>query len=106
MPAAVRGFAFLLVPYERTTSYFKGAAGGPEARVTEAETIERGREVLRALGEKCHEMIRMRAIEDLSYRQVAERIGKSEGAARTIMYRCLQEARAILARLEQGSGTA
>jgi RNA polymerase sigma-70 factor (ECF subfamily) len=73
---------------------------GPEAQLAERETIEQGRQVLQALGENCREVIRMRAIEGLSYRRVAERLGKSEGAARNIMYRCLQEARAILEALE------
>ena len=69
---------------------------GPERELADKETIERGRRVLERLGKKCHEIIRMRAIDGMSYRQVAERLGRSEGAARNIMYRCLQEARRIL----------
>ena len=74
---------------------------GPERDLAEKETIERGRRVLERLGTRCREIIRMRAIEELSYRQVAERLGKSEGATRNIMYRCLQEARRILESLER-----
>lgn len=76
---------------------------GPHERVVETETVERGRRVLRSLGKTCREIIRMRAVEALSYREVAERLGKSEGAARNLMYRCLQEARAILEALDRGS---
>ena len=76
---------------------------GPDERASEAETIERGRQVLRELGEDCRQVIRMRAFEGLSYREVAARLGKSEGAARNIMYRCLQKAREILEALDRGS---
>jgi len=79
---------------------------GPDERVAETETIERGRRVLRSLGKTCREIIRMRAVEALSYREVAKRLGKSEGAARNLMYRCLQEARAILEALDRGSAGA
>lgn len=76
---------------------------GPEVRVAEKETIELGRQVLQALGRSCREIIRLRTAEALSYREVADRLGRSEGAARNMMYRCLQEARAILEALEGSS---
>jgi len=75
---------------------------GPESELADKETVERGRRIIERLGEKCREIIRMRAIDGLSYRQVAERLGRSEGAARNMMYRCLQEARRILQSLGEG----
>jgi RNA polymerase sigma-70 factor (ECF subfamily) len=77
-----------------------GTVPGPDGSVLDKETLARGRQVLADLGESCRQLIRLRARDELSYRQIAERLGRSEGGLRNQMYKCLRRARAILEQLE------
>ena len=86
-------------PTEELESNPLPGAGRPDEELFDREQIERGRQVLRQLGASCLEVIRLRSIDELSYRQIAERQGRSEGAVRNQMYKCLKQARRILEEL-------
>jgi RNA polymerase sigma factor (sigma-70 family) len=64
------------------------------------ETLARGRQVLDRLGDSCRQLIRLRACQELTYRAIAQRLDRSEGALRNQMYKCLRRARALLDELE------
>jgi RNA polymerase sigma factor (sigma-70 family) len=71
----------------------------PHEQLTEKETIELGRRVVRELSERCRDLIHLRIKEGLSYQDIAGRLSSSEGAVRNRMYKCLQHARQVLAEL-------
>ena len=56
------------------------------------------------LSDACRELIRMRGREGLSYRQIARRQERTEGAVRNQMSRCLARARQILEEIDPGQG--
>jgi RNA polymerase sigma factor (sigma-70 family) len=68
----------------------------PEKVLLSQERIERGLRVLRNLGWACREIIRMRIGEGLRYRQIAERLDRTEESVRSHMYKCLKRAKQIL----------
>jgi RNA polymerase sigma-70 factor (ECF subfamily) len=57
--------------------------------------------ILSALGRSCRELVILRLREDLSYREIAETTGKSEGALRVQFHRCIGRARDIWARIAE-----
>ena len=72
----------------------------------EVETISReetGRALraLRAVGTSCLELIRLRYRQDLPYRDIAERLGRTEHGVRSQMYKCLQKAKALFDKLAE-----
>jgi RNA polymerase sigma factor (sigma-70 family) len=56
---------------------------------------------LAALDPTCRKLISLHLEEKKSYRELAQILGKSEGALRVQMYRCVQSARKILRKLEK-----
>jgi RNA polymerase sigma factor (sigma-70 family) len=82
---------------------------GPLGRALERERSELASEVLTALDPQCRELITLRLRDDLSYREIARTTGKTEGALRVQLYRCVRQARRIWERLRgdlkrEGSG--
>jgi RNA polymerase sigma factor (sigma-70 family) len=69
------------------------------------ELLDQGREVLRSLQESCRELMRLRIVEELPYRGIAERLGRTEGALCNHMYNCLKEAKRILGTIRRSRGT-
>jgi len=80
-------------------------ARGPDAEYDDAEQRRLGMLILARLRPPCRELFRLHAVLHLSYRQIGERLGRSEGALRTQMCECLKEAREIHRRLAAGRGT-
>jgi RNA polymerase sigma factor (sigma-70 family) len=72
----------------------------PDEKLLERELAELARGILEKLQEPCRDLIRLHVMETLSYRQIAEKLGRSEGALRTQMCECLKTAREILRRSE------
>lgn len=71
----------------RTTSLDRAEAipareGDPVERIARSRSVERARELLERLPEKQRMAVRLRVDEGLSFREVGELIGSSEGAAR------------------------
>jgi RNA polymerase sigma factor (sigma-70 family) len=71
----------------------------PHAELWRDELGQLGRRILDELDEDSRELLRWRLGRDMSHREIAERRGQSEGAARTAFHRCLVRARRILASL-------
>ncbi len=69
-----------------------------EAVVDSILNSERVRDAIVKLKHDRRRVILMRFIDDLSYREIAAAINKSEGAVRVIQYRALRELRGILER--------
>ena len=67
---------------------------GPEATVLERERRNLALLIIRRLREPCRQLIRLHAGVNLTYGQIAELQGRTEGAVRTQMSECLKEARA------------
>lgn len=76
----------------------------PEKVLLSQERIERGLHVLRNLGWACREIIRMRIGEGLRYRQIAERLDRTEESVRSHMYKCLKRAKQIVSAGESRHG--
>ncbi len=64
------------------------SASDPEKHLLRREEFERDLELLKALPEECRELFRLVFIEELTYQQVAERLGLSEGAVKSRVRRC------------------
>ncbi|HEV8122508.1 MAG TPA: sigma-70 family RNA polymerase sigma factor [Candidatus Polarisedimenticolia bacterium] len=79
----------------------------PEAALLARERLETGRRVLKGLGERCRELIRLHAGEGLTYAEIGRRWDRSEGALRVQMCECLSQARRrlrdITARTPEGT---
>jgi len=70
----------------------------PDQRIAEEEQKKLALEILGSLPGACRELIRLHAGARLTYREIARRLGRSEGALRTQMCECLKEARKALQR--------
>lgn len=70
-----------------------------ESRLLRAR-LERGRMIVSALGKTCRRLLILRYCRGLSYRDIGERVGLSEGATRVKTFRCLKECDDINARIE------
>jgi len=77
---------------------------GPDGQVLAAEREDLASRLLEEMRAACRELIRMRIIEGRAYSEIAERLGRSEGALRTATWQCLKEARDHLRRLDPGFG--
>ncbi len=82
---------------ERLTSN----ARRPDDALIERQTAARREWILARLSEGCRELIRLRVGDRLSYRQIGERLCRSEGALRNQMYKCLVRARRLVDRSER-----
>ena len=71
----------------------------PDRILASKETAELILRTLERLGPSCRDLIRLRVVEDLSFRRIAERLERTEGGVRTRMYKCLREARRIFREL-------
>jgi len=69
---------------------------GPLRKTLRQERSRLVSSVLESLGPPCRALISLRLEEGLSYRELSRRLGKSEGALRVQMYRCVQRAGALL----------
>lgn len=76
----------------------------PDAAYLDAEQRRLGSLILERVRPSCRELFRLHAVLQLSYRQIGERLGRSEGALRTQMSECLKEAREIHRRLVAAPG--
>lgn len=68
----------------------------PLESVLSGERSELASQVLEALDPGCRKIINMRLKEGISYREIAQILGRSEGALRVQMHRCIQNARHIV----------
>ena len=75
---------------------------GPLGSTLERERAEMVRQALAELDPDCRDLILHRLRDDLSYAEIAEKTGKSEGALRIQMYRCVKKAGEILEELAPG----
>jgi RNA polymerase sigma-70 factor (ECF subfamily) len=66
------------------------------------ERVQQASEILAALDPECRKLIVFRLIEDRSYSDISELLGKTEGALRVQMYRCIRSAKQILSKKEPG----
>lgn len=74
---------------------------GPLGKLLKRERRELADEAFSELGKPCRDLINLHAGLQLPYRKIAGILGKSEGALRVQMSRCLQQARQIvMSRLE------
>ncbi len=78
---------------------------GPLGQILERERRELGREALAQLPEACRQLIELVTGQGKTYREAASILGRSEGALRVQMYRCIREAREVLAELHNASGS-
>jgi RNA polymerase sigma factor (sigma-70 family) len=78
----------------------------PDREALEREKILLGRQVLRELRLPCRDLFDLFVIGQSSYRDIAERQGRTEGAVRTQMAQCLKEARDLLDRIRRRRGSA
>ncbi|HHN75222.1 MAG TPA: RNA polymerase sigma factor [Acidobacteria bacterium] len=62
-----------------------------------------GYAVVQRIREPCRELFRLHGAEGLTYGQIAERLGRSEGALRVQMHGCLKQARELLERMTRWS---
>jgi len=69
---------------------------GPLGLTLERERRARVEEVLAELDTPCRELLLARFQDDLSYDEIARRTGKTRGALRVQMYRCIRRAGALL----------
>ena len=76
------------------------ARNGPLGDTLEHERLELASETLAGLEEPCRKLIYLHAGLAKSYGEISSLLGKSEGALRVQMYRCLQAARRVRADLE------
>jgi len=80
-------------------------AKGPLRQTLEKEEGRLASQVLTSLEPRCRELITLRLRDDLSYGEIAKILGKSEGALRVEVYRCIRNAREMVKRLIEGSTT-
>lgn len=69
---------------------------GPLGLTLQRERRARVEEVLAELDHPCRELLLARFRDDLSYAEIARRTGKTSGALRIQMYRCIRRARTLL----------
>ena len=70
---------------------------GPLGATLRAERRGRVEEVLAQLAPSCRDLILARLRDELSYEAIARKTGKTKGALRVQLYRCIQRARTLLA---------
>lgn len=75
------------------------ATGGPEASALARERTQLAHDALAQLGKPCRELIYLRIGMDHSYLELSKLLGRSEGALRVQMHRCVEKARLVLAEM-------
>jgi RNA polymerase sigma factor (sigma-70 family) len=78
------------------------ARQGPLAETLAEESRRLASEAMASLDEGCRELIALRIGQELSFKELSSRLGKTEEALRVQMYRCVQGARKLLARRAAG----
>jgi RNA polymerase sigma factor (sigma-70 family) len=73
----------------------------PDDGLAGAERRRLATEVFATLREPCRHLLALRVSRGLTYPQIAELLGRSEGALRNQCYHCLRQARDILKRLRR-----
>ena len=73
----------------RQAGRFQGRFNGPGGRLLAQQLIA-------SLSEVCRQILRLRFDRDLSFKEMAEELGKSEGSLRVRLHRCVSEARKTL----------
>ena len=76
---------------------------GPLRTALARERAALASRVLAALDPRCQDLIRLRWQDDLSYAEIGRSVGKSEGALRVQLYRCIRQARKLWERIDEGS---
>jgi RNA polymerase sigma-70 factor (ECF subfamily) len=76
--------------------------GNPEQEVLRGADGERVREAILGLRDEQRQVIILRFIDDLEYREVAEIVGKSVAAVRVIQHRALNSLRKQMATVDSG----
>jgi RNA polymerase sigma-70 factor (ECF subfamily) len=66
---------------------------GPLDELLSQERQALARRVFATLSTRCRELLRQQVVEKLSYREIALRSGRSEGALRVQLHRCIERAR-------------
>ena len=108
-PALVRAVAYRRcvdwmrrhAPSEPIEDVAAPATDDPETRLLEGERARVGRWALEALDDRCRDLIRWHATDDLTFREIAEREGRLEKTVRNQMYKCLQKARDRIERMRR-----
>jgi RNA polymerase sigma factor (sigma-70 family) len=72
------------------------SAKNPLERALVGERAILASRVLEGLEPNCQEIINLRMRDRLSYREIARKLGKNEGALRVQFYRCVKNAQQIL----------
>jgi RNA polymerase sigma-70 factor (ECF subfamily) len=75
---------------------------GPSETLLERERSDLAATVIRTLDPACRDLVAMRFHQGLSYAEIGARVGKSPGAVRVQMHRCIQRARELVAELSDG----
>lgn len=71
----------------------------PFDRVLESERSKLAERILGALEPECRDLVRMRLHDGMSYGDIAQVLGRNEGALRVQMHRCIRNAQRLLAEL-------
>ena len=75
----------------------------PRSATIAREQVGRMEQALGLLSEEHRTVIQLRNLEELSFKQIAEQMGRSEGAVSKLWYRALVKLRDVIARLEDGN---
>jgi RNA polymerase sigma-70 factor, ECF subfamily len=76
---------------EEGARILRSAGPSPEDHLIESDLRDRLRVALRALGTACRELLKLRYFEQLSYKEIAHRLGASENTLAVRAKRCLAE---------------
>ena len=78
------------------TENLRDGGRNPFDRVVDGERSEIASQVLEELDQECRTLVTMRLHEGMPYRNIARALGKSEGALRVQMHRCIRNAQRLL----------
>lgn len=84
--------------------HLQSPGDSPFQAVVRSERETLAASVLASLDPACREVVTLRFRENLSYGEISELLGKSEGALRVQAYRCIRYARKALKRLVETGG--
>lgn len=79
------------------------ASSVPLARLLTEERRELAYAALAKLGKPCRDAVYLRAVLGLDYHEMSEVLGKSQGALRVLLHRCVKRARQSLLELADGN---
>jgi len=75
----------------------------PDRGALDRERMESFEKALAWVGPRCVELMRLRLVEDLSWRKIAEKMGENENRLRQRLHKCIRRARAFVTRARTGS---